>query len=243
MRIECPSGLTGEVRGLTVGDTNLFVDPRAARSGETLDTILKKNWIETVDPGPYTLDKDGRIFWPGVLTADRYFAAVMIRVATHGPEFDFRVPCNACRSSIDWSLKLTDLPVKKVSEETLETFTNGNRFSTTVAGPVVYFRLQNGELERKAQRAVRNARDPLTTVLSLQILEVQGQPNKIKWVRDLGLAEGLALRDAFDEVDGGIETEIDVVCDTCGVEASLELPFGQQEFWLPSRQTRRRKCR
>lgn len=239
MEITCPSGLTGIIRGMTVGEAGRMANRKAARRGDATDRILMGSWVETLDPGPYTLAKDGSLDWSKVLIADRFFATMMVRVATHGPDFDFRVQCEACQQSIDWFLKLTDLPVKRVPKASLENFVNGNRFETSVGGKVVTFRLHSGKDELKVQRAARLAEDPLTAVLAHQIIEIQGEKNKIHWIKNLGLATGFELREKFDDVDGGVESDIDVVCDECGTEQAVDLPFGRREFWAPSRKRRK----
>ena len=47
--------------------------------------------------------------------------------------------------------------------------------------------------------------------------------------------------DAFDEVDGGVETLFDVYCPKCGHEWEVDLPLDLQRMFSPKRRARRRK--
>jgi polyhydroxyalkanoate synthase len=53
--IVCPSGLAGEIRGLTGREGKLLADRTLARSGATVDRILQSCWLKTTDPGVYDL--------------------------------------------------------------------------------------------------------------------------------------------------------------------------------------------
>ena len=68
IEIECPSGLKGIVRGLTVGDGRLLTDRKLQRSGLLYDRIFSSCWVETIDPGIYKLSTSGELDWKKVLT-------------------------------------------------------------------------------------------------------------------------------------------------------------------------------
>ncbi len=46
------------------------------------------------------------------------------------------------------------------------------------------------------------------------------------------MADATALLDRFDELDGGVETTIDVECPACFGVQEVELPF-ERGFFLP----------
>src|SRR5512139_539341 len=130
--IACPSGLTGRIRGMKVREERIFADRKLAKSGGQLEQILAACWEETLDPGPY--DFGDKIDWGKVLQGDRFYALLQIRTLSYGPEYAFGVTCEnrSCRARIDWELKLTDLPVKQLSEESRAAFVAGNRFDAVL---------------------------------------------------------------------------------------------------------------
>ena len=145
--ITCPSGLAGVVRGLKVREERILAARKLAKANAQLDELLRACWLETHDPGPYSAT-EGRIDWDGVLQGDRFYALLMIRIATYGPEYAFGVSCaeERCRARFEWELDLRELQVRKLSDASRALFVAGNRFETTLpdAARRVTFRLMTG---------------------------------------------------------------------------------------------------
>ena len=234
MEIVCPSGLRGVVRGLTVGESQILSDRKAARTAMITDNILNKCWEETLAPGPYDL-VDGRMDWDKALVGDRAYAILMIRVATYGPSYDFRVTCPTCGEPVDCSINLEELPVKNFKEDSLAQWKAGNRFQIPFGDHKISFRLIDGTLQREAQRNLKNTNNPLAASLAMRILDVEGEPNKMQYLRNLPMGTALELIDRLDEHDCGIDTEVEGDCYNCGSFFEIELPFGKGEFWKPQK--------
>jgi hypothetical protein len=236
--ITCPSGLTGEIRGLKGKEGKLLADRNAARLGSTFEKLLAGCWLQTTDAGIYestspTLD------WSKVLVADRFYALLQIRSLTFGDEYAFSMQCrhSSCREKFEWELLLSQLPVRMLSEGAKASFKNGNRFETRLPndGRRVWFKLMTGADEAKAAQVLKNGRDgALLTALALRILEIENVAEKDKraFLDDMEMADAAALLDAFDGVDGGVETTLDVECPHCMGLQEVELPF-ERGFFLP----------
>jgi hypothetical protein len=167
--ITCPSGLQGRVRGMKVREERVLADRKLAKSGGQVDELLAACWEETLDPGPYALAEGAKLDLGKVLQGDRFFALLMVRALTYGPEYAFGVSCrnDNCRARIDWEIDLTKLPVRKLSEESRVAFVGGNRFETTLpdAGKKVAFKLLTGDDERKLPALQRSAPDKLLSAV------------------------------------------------------------------------------
>jgi hypothetical protein len=236
--IVCPSGLTGEIRGLKGKEGKLLADRAAARAGATFEKILAGCWLATTDPGLYELGDGGALDWSKVLVADRFFALLRIRALTFGDEYAFGVQCQSagCRERFEWTLDLDDLPVSPLSDAAKAAFKAGNRFETKLQdGRKVWFRLMTGADEVRAAGALKNGRDGmLLTALALRIVEIEGvaDSDKRKFLDDMEMADAPALLDRFDEADGGVETSIEVECPSCMGVQEVQLPF-ERGFFLP----------
>lgn len=244
-----PTGLAGHLRPMTTRDECLLAQRNAQRQGLVTDRLLDACWVETLDHGPYpdsAFDQDGKPRWDQILTGDRYYAMLRLRVASYGPEYDFRTQCTAgrCRATIDWRISLdverqrdgdeladTDgLVVVRWTPEQQESFrTGGNRFSTTLSdGSRVSFRLMTGQLERLLFKAARaDAPQAIEDALRMRIVEVEGvKPAELqRWVSTLRAKCAAELRDAMDQADVGVDTEIEIDCPTCGASQFVDLPF------------------
>jgi hypothetical protein len=235
--ITCPSGLTGKIRGMRVREERILADRQLAKSGAQTDALLAACWQDTLDPDLYALN-DGALDWLKVLSGDRFYALLQLRIATYGPSYAFSVPCSSCRAKIDWEIDLSELPVKKLPEPSRASFAAGNRFETTLpdGSRKLWFKLMLGDDERKLPQLRRSAPDRvLSALLAHRVLEVEGieAREKRRFLEDLSMADATQLFHEFDEADCGVETKINIECPECGAEQEIELPFGR-EFFLPT---------
>ncbi|HMA92363.1 MAG TPA: hypothetical protein VKP30_06735, partial [Polyangiaceae bacterium] len=120
--IVCPSGLTGSIRGMKVREERILADRKLAKTGGQVEQILAACWLETIDSGPYAFGNS--MDFSRVLQGDRFFALIQIRILSYGPEYAFAVGCENrnCRARIEWELRLDDLPVRSLSEESRAAF-------------------------------------------------------------------------------------------------------------------------
>ncbi|MFZ5446554.1 MAG: hypothetical protein ACOZQL_41585 [Myxococcota bacterium] len=246
-RIRTPSSLTGRIRGLRVREERALADRKLARTGGQLEELLTSCWQETIDTGPYSFG-DRQVDWGAVLQGDRFFALLMIRALTYGPQYAFGISCRHCRARVEWEVDLTKLPVRPLSPESRAAFMAGNRFETTLpdAGKRVWFKLLTGDDERKLPALQRADPDRLlSSVLAYRVLEVEGVDPKDKraFLEDLTLRDADFLVDEFDRVDCGVDTTIEVECAECREVQDVDLPF-DSAFFLPGKErTARRKAR
>jgi hypothetical protein len=150
---------------MKVREERVLADRKLAKKGGQADELLAACWEETLDPGHYALAEDAKLDLGKVLQGDRFFALLMVRALTYGPEYAFGVSCrnDSCRARIDWEIDLTKHPVRKLSEESRAAFVGGNRFETTLpeAGKKVAFKLLTGDDERKLPALQCSAPDKL----------------------------------------------------------------------------------
>jgi len=237
--IVCPSGLSGEIRGLKGKEGKLLADRAAARTGSTFEKILSGCWLTTTDPGIYDVPEGSALDWSRVLVADRFYTLLQIRALTFGEEYAFAVQCQSsgCRERFEWTLNLKDLPVRSLTTEAKMAFKAGNRFETKLPrdGRKVWFRLMTGADEIRAAAVLKPGRgDMLLTALSLRIVQIEGVADneKRKFLDEMEMADAAALLDQFDETDGGVETTIEVECPACAGVEEVQLPF-EKGFFLP----------
>jgi hypothetical protein len=245
--ITCPSGLSGRVRGMKVREERVLADRKLAKSGGQIDELLASCWEETLDTGPYTLSESGKLDWDKILQGDRFFALLMVRALTYGPEYAFAVQCrsDACRTRLEWELNLQRLPIRPLSEESRAAFVAGNRFEATLpdAGKRVRFKLLTGEDERRLPQLQRAAPGKLlSSVLAYRVLDIDRvEPrDKHRFLEDLSMRDADFLVDEFDRVDCGVDTTIEVECPECFLVQDVDLPF-DRGFFLPGKERAARR--
>jgi len=251
--ITLPSGLVGEVRGLSGKDGRYLTNEQLVRDNEVEDYIFSNCWNATIDDGPYKFE--GRPpDWSKVLVGDRFFALIAVREATYpGKEYVIKLQCArlGCKRRFEWEIDLRELLAKKtktLSAEDRATFQESNRFKATVpfTEKSFVFQLNTGAIARRTQalleakktgnKKMQQRQNTLCDILSGLILEVDGVALKrdaiFDFLEELPMASIDALLPLVQSHDCGVETDIEVECPFCGGGMVITLPF-DRAFFLP----------
>lgn len=251
-QVECPSGLVVRVRKLQGAEANKLASEDAAQRGDVFDAVLRGCTLELVDPGPYSFDS--AVSWPDVLTCDRFVTLTMIRIATHGTKYEYEFQCGhsaktigrGCGHVFPWTFDIVeDFPLYDLPDESRDKIAAGdNRFEALCGDKIVVFKLLTGRDEARAAKRMPENRDRIVTYsLAQRIVEVDGVDRlKIgEWIDAVGFDEQLQLLDEFEDVDGGIDQEVEVKCPACGAVLRYEVPFEGSAYWLPRRSASKKR--
>lgn len=248
MIINCPSGLAGEIRGMKGREAQAFVDPVLVRSNGSMDQMLANCFLSVSDPGPYALTEKGTVPWRDALVGDRFHALMEIRTLTFGADYDFNVKCQSCEKQYGWELLLSDLPRRPLPPESFEKIRNGdNRFQVELPDDHwLTFKLSTGVEETQITKLRGGAGStrklgPVDAVWvqALAIHEGQGEGAKLlpgaahgirKFLEDLDYGALLDVIKGMQDHDCGVETEIETICEICGWQQWIELPFQRSFF-------------
>lgn len=238
MLASCPSGLVAEVRGLRGAEVNLFSDENAVRKGDLFDRVLRACVIGIQDPGPYSQHGE-TLNWAHVLTCDREYLLVCIRIATYGPEYSVGLTCPnpTCKSKFYWDIDLRELEIVDLDDDVIAKIASGtNAFDVVVDGTTFTFKLLTGESELQAARLLRkNRSEILTTAIAVRVIAIDGEAKSQKQVAAYFAKYDKPLSDVTDaiiEFDGGIDNDIEAECPECGGGFDLKLPLEGKGFWL-----------
>lgn len=176
--------------------------------------------------------------WRRVLKGDLVAGMLhLTRVSiTDGDDYGFDVPCRSCGKSIPWELQLSDLPVRVLPEKSIEKIRAGEPFEASVAGKKVLFDLQTVASEEPVLALMRREGRKVVTIveiLAAQVRSVEGVSNDLRarwnWLNDLSLGELQDLQHAVEDVDCGVETNIEIRC-SCNYVQEVDLPLGRRLF-------------
>lgn len=214
--------------------------------------IIGPCWVETLDTGPYTsnivcLGSD-KPNWNRLLKGDLLYAFVHLRRLSmpDGDTYDFDVQCEECKDTYGWTLKLSNLPVQKLSDESKKRMQAQKRFEARLLSDNrrIAFDLQTVAQEEeiaKLMKQQKRERATLIDVLAAQAVEIEGiNPDiRARWrfLTDLDMDDLLDLQSKFEEADCGLDTAIKTRCTKtkCRWVQEVNLPLGKRFF------SRRRK--
>lgn len=255
--VTLPSGLAGLIRGFKTKEANILADS-TNKDGTSLENIVASCWLETRDPGPYKLDAQARLAWSTVLSGDRLVALIEARINTYGSAYSFQLQCRSedCRKKFPWDVDLRrDFPVRPYPEAALKALVeNDGRFPVKLPGGraatavlmtgsrerLAAERRKKVKQEKKARSSDSNEYSPgsLTLALHTRLVEINGIDgnDKMAFIDDMDLGDLNEIIGLLDEMEGGIDTKMEVECGECGLIQDVSLPFGK-EFFMPPRKT------
>lgn len=232
--VTCPSGLRGSLRGMKVKDEQLFTDRKLVKAGRVISSILDACWLETKDPGPYMLPA-GKPDWDAVLSSDRTHLLVQLRIASYGAKYDFRVTCGSCRHHFVWTVDLSQLDVKEVSDAGRQHVKTKEPLVITLPdGRQARCRLLTGKDEEFfSTLSAKDESKVLSYHLARRIVEIDGQTHWreiFQIVEELEASTADHLWNVTDELEGGVDTMFDIECPSCFRVQQVALPFEASFF-------------
>lgn len=249
--VTLPSGLSGEIREISVGEENDLSDPRLARNGRNVAKLFSSCWLNTLEPAIYQF-ADGVLDPDQLLQGDSLALLVNLRIETHGAMYEFDVKCPECKSRIPWEVDLKEfleINSKKLPEESAEIIRNkGGVFEAVFpkCERAYKFKLIRGSDERTFPAIRRrDAKRLASKLIDISLLEVDGIRYKRSFLKmepypkdtpeeerlTMGSGDANFFRRHSDEVNCGLETSFEIVCVDCG-EVKVELPF-LESFLMP----------
>jgi len=194
-----------------------------------------------------------------LLLVDRWHLFIYMRCLSYGGEYSFNFKCDECstknRSTIDLEL---DLDVTYADDKDLllnlgvssldEPFT----LALPMLGKIVRWRMLRGSDEVATEKYVSNMRSKGSRRgalkdedqgyifrLARRIVDIDGvQPSisdALELIESLKGKDALALRQAIQNMNIGIEQELRPKCDSCGWENEIIMPLDKTFFRLESR--------
>ena len=161
---------------------------------------------------------------------DRLFAIFAIRRVTVGNEYTFEARCNHCQHTGRFTVDLSELEIKEMPDRAKRSF------ETTLpsSGQLVKFHPMIGREEMKLQQIDKKGTHSLSLAIIVRLDSLDGKAPTLGAVKSLNMKDRQFLRSKFDEVEGGVETEIELDCSSCYREFKQELDVGQASFFFPS---------
>lgn len=163
---------------------------------------------------------------PQLPIGDRVFLLLALRRTSLGDEFPVEEECPECKVKSNYLLNLGDLetkpmpdPKKRVSEVTLP------------SGKKARFRIGMGIDEERVAKVPEEERPSTLLLCRTELLE--GKVPTMMDIKSLSWRDRQALRAAFDDNDGGVDTTLELTCPACNAEFKQELDMGKQGFFFP----------
>jgi hypothetical protein len=208
---ELPSRPEIELREMTGAEEELLTNQRLIRNGDAVNQVLK-NCIVRIGEKSETATSDVL----AMLSGDRLFVLVRLRQISLGDEVELELVCPnvACRAKNRATVSINDLPVTPYGEE--REFT----FALPASGAKVRFGYLDGHKEK---RLAQMQEPSISSAMLIRILDIDGNPPSKKALAEMSMRDRSALRQEMIRIDAGIDTAIELDCDSCGTRIRTRL--------------------
>lgn len=229
--VTCPSGLKGEIRKPKVRDINEL--RKGGNSIQAYTKLLRTCWERTLEKGVYNWEGDpNNVPWSEVLSGDRFYILLQIRVALFGPVYKFNVTCSSCGTRFPWEVNVDeDIEIKPLTDEAKEILQGEHKLFTceTLDGREVKFKAGTGRMEA----AIDDQEEPIIKFVlpRLHSLDGQAQPKLMKEAlldMDQDVFDDLQAKLAVSEC--GPDIGILARC-PCKATSRIDLPFDRTYFY------------
>ncbi len=161
---------------------------------------------------------------------DRVFLMLAVRRVTLGDQYPFTAKCPECGKSRLYEVDLGGLAIKKMEDPKKRVYDTELPSSKL---PVRFHVMTGKEEEKLAKTSEQD--DQLSLTILARVELIGGKPASVGVLKRLGMIDRTFLRDQFNEVEGGLDMEVEIACGSCGEEFKIDLDIGQPGFFFPSR--------
>ncbi len=215
-----PTGDEIELREMTGAEEELLTNQRLIRSGDAVNQVLA-NCILRIGES----DDVGAKAVMDMLSGDRLFTLVKLRQISLGDEVELELTCSntACRAKNRTTINLDDLPVTAYSED--------REFVLTL--PSSGSKVRFGYLDGHKEKRLAQMQEPsISAAMMIRIVEIDGSAPSKKALNEMSMRDRSALRQEMLRVDAGIDTAVELDCDSCGTRIRTRLE-AEPSFLFP----------
>jgi hypothetical protein len=216
------------IRSMTGEEEEILATPRFVKRGQAINMIFNKCIQEKFNSAKF-------------LTADRTYLLVYLRGISYSTQYEVKVRCPNCEKSFFTEINLDHMYVNSCPDD----FSLANLEDTLPESKYRFkYRLATGEDEEQVQnyreRRMRfetngQADDTLSYRTALMIEDIEGLTEKSdiqKLLRKLPINDLAYLRTVVNEPPFGLETNVEIPCQSCMQDFEIDLPL-EANFFFP----------
>jgi len=166
-----------------------------------------------------------------MVVSDRVYLLILLRRATLGDIFRMEFTCPQCKKKFTATVDLSTLEIKRPAEYQDEVEVE------LPSGKKAILEVYRGATERQLAR-LSKADNVLSIAILGRLKQLNGtpidkSPTGLEIVKSLSYRDRMFLRNKFEEMEGGVDTTLEVTCPECGYEFQSILDPAQRGFFFP----------
>ena len=223
---------TVEIRLMTAKDEDIISSQALLKKGIAIDRLITNLMV------------DKRIELDSLLLGDKSAILMAARCSAYGADYTTRVTCPACTHVQQHEFDLTTVKTYRADDWGEFNISPSGNGGFTIELPrtqaKIEIRLSNGRDEKnlmqlsKKRKKYNMETGIYTETMKTLVVSVNGVNDRLKvtsFVENMPAFDARYLRAALARVTPGLDTKHDFVCDNCGYDTELEVPFTTDFFW------------
>jgi len=223
-----------EIRVMTAKDEDILTSPTLIKKGVVIDRLLQNVLI------------DKAININEMIRGDRDALLISLRITGYGANYETAITCPICDSNFEHTFDLSQIPIKRLEIEPLESYTNQFSYVLPISNKEVICKfltaadeneMVTSQKKRKASLKV-DVDNLITLRLIHSILAIDGvtdRGNIAKFVRNMPAQDSLGLRTFLDENEPRAEMKQIIECTECGDTTEVAIPMAVEFLWPKAR--------
>lgn len=225
---------TVDIRSMTAKEEDILTSKSLIRKGTVITELIRSCLIDKrIDPNDMIL-------------GDRNALMVALRITGYGAEYKIEVGCPSCGEKSKQEFDLAQLPINRLADQPIAQGSNvfeAEMPKTKDTDPtlVIRYRHLTGQDEFNISQAQERKKKQgfqsdnlITTRYQNQIVAVNDIQDKTKiqmFIQKMPTRYSLALRQAMDANEPGIQMKQHIRCPHCTEESEVSMPLGANFFW------------
>ncbi len=224
---------TVEIKFMTAKEEDILSSKTLIKQGVAIDRLLKSVII------------DNRVNPDTLISGDRNAILVATRITGYGADYETKITCPSCMTSVDHSFDLGEVDVITAddleNDESYEITEDGTILTTTPLSNIrVEMKMMTGKDESYLSRLVESKRKKklpettLTDTLKILIVSLNGETSKDligKFIKVIPARDSRHLRSTYEKASPNVDMTQNFECGNCGYVTDLEVPFTTDFFW------------
>ena len=208
---ELPSGGEVELREMTGAEEELLTNQRLIRTGDAVNQVLRNGIVRIGDNEAPSIEDV-----LDLLSGDRLFILVKLRQISLGEEVELELACvsPACGATNPVAIDIETLETTPYPKE------REFAFELPGSGRTVRF----GYLDGHKEKRLAALKEPsISSAMLIRLIDLDGAAPSKKLMNEMSLGDRSALRQEMVRLDAGIDTTVEVDCETCSARIRTRL--------------------
>ena len=220
---------TLQIKAMTAREEDILSSQAYIKEGTVIEKLIQSCLV------------DKTINVNDMIDGDRNSLMVSIRITGYGTDYKVKHNCQKCGKNNKVDVDLSQLSIKRLSENPVEPGTNLFSYVLPVTKKEVKFKLLTGhdqkeiEITEKRLKAAGVVYDnSVTSYLENTIVAIDGitDKNKIKhFVLNMPAMDSRKLRKHIKDTEPGIDMRWKYNCSNCDHHNDMGLPINSEFFW------------